>query len=136
MSAVTTWELLPRLTTADVAGLQLDDWGVPDETTGYGISAGDPASRGRMLWLGADRRLASGLWARSPGTVGGTFLSNEIDVLPAGRMAVREDGGTSSEVGAGEHAMWPQGWTGDREVHESVRKAFVMWSPEPLPLPG
>lgn len=135
MSAVTPWELLPRLTTADVAGLDLDDWGVPDEATGYRILAGNPAIRGKVLWIAGDRRMASGLWECSPGTVGGAFLFNEIDVLLNGRMTVHEEGGTTVEVGAGSHAMWPQGWTGDWEVHETVRKAFVMWSQDPLPLP-
>ena len=80
MSAVTPWELLPRLTTADVAGLDLDDWGVPDEATGYRILAGNPAIRGKVLWIAGDRRMASGLWECSPGTVGGAFPVKELDV--------------------------------------------------------
>jgi uncharacterized cupin superfamily protein len=130
-------ELLPRLTTADVAGLALDRWEVPEEdATGYRVVAGSPRIGGKVLWITADRRLATGLWECTPGTVGGTFLFNEVDVVLGGRMTVHASDGTSLDVAAGDHAMWPQGWTGDWEVHETLRKAFVMWSQDPLPLPA
>ena len=136
MTTVAPWELLPRLTTRGVAAMELDDWGVPDEAaTGYRIVSGSPGIRGRVLWVAADRRSATGLWECSPGIVGGTFLFNEVDVFLTGRMTVRDADGTSFEVAAGDHAMWPERWSGDWEVHETVRKAFVMWSREPLPLP-
>ena len=88
-----------------------------------------------MLWVAADRRRATGLWECTPGTVGGTFLFNEVDVILSGRMTVHDADGTSFEVAAGDHAMWPEGWTGEWEVHETLRKSFVMWSRDPLPLP-
>ncbi len=133
---VTPWELLPRLATTGVAEIDLDRWDVPDEdATGYRIVAGEPAISGKVLWIAADHRFASGLWECSPGTVGGTFLFNEVDVILAGRMTVQGEDGMTFAVGAGDHAMWPQGWTGNWEVHDTLRKAFVMWSQEPLPLP-
>jgi uncharacterized cupin superfamily protein len=136
VTTAASWELLPRLTTRGVAAVELDDWGVPDEeSTGYRIVSGSPAVRGRVLWVATDRRSASGLWECSPGTVGGTFLFNEVDVFLAGRMTVHEANGASFDVTVGDHAMWPEGWSGDWEIHETVRKAFVMWAREPLPLP-
>jgi uncharacterized cupin superfamily protein len=137
MTALASWELLPRLTTPGVATIELDDWGVPDlAETGYGIVSGSPSIRGKVLWVAADRRSASGLWECTPGIVGGTYLFNEVDVFLTGRMTVHERDGATFEVGAGDHATWPERWSGDWEVHETLRKAFVMWSRDPLPLPG
>ena len=52
--------------------------------------------------------------------------------LVAGRMTVTPDGGESSEIGVGDMAVFPKGWTGTWDIHETVRKVYSIFSPPQL----
>jgi uncharacterized cupin superfamily protein len=39
-------------------------------------------------------------------------------------MTVTPDGGEPCEIGAGDVAVFPVGWTGTWEIHETVRRLF------------
>jgi uncharacterized protein len=45
----------------------------------------------------------------------------------AGRMTVTPDGGEPLEISAGDTAFFPRGWAGTWEIHETIRKVFVIF---------
>ena len=47
--------------------------------------------------------------------------------LVAGRMTVIPDGGEAAEIGVGDMAVFPKGWTGTWELHETVRKVYSIF---------
>ena len=47
--------------------------------------------------------------------------------LVAGRMTVTPDGGEASELSAGDMAVFPRGWTGTWDIHETVRKVYAIF---------
>jgi len=56
------------------------------------------------------------------------------DVLIAGeRIAAvgpnlqAPDGGESAEIGPGDTAVFPRGWTGTWQIHETIRKLYVLF---------
>jgi uncharacterized cupin superfamily protein len=53
--------------------------------------------------------------------------TNEVIYLVAGRMTVTPDGGKSKEIGVGDIAVFPLGWSGTWEIHETVRKVYSIF---------
>jgi hypothetical protein len=53
--------------------------------------------------------------------------THEVIHLIAGRMTCTVDGGESTEVIAGDVAIFPKGWSGDWEIHEKVRKVYAIF---------
>jgi len=47
--------------------------------------------------------------------------------IPAGRMTVTRDGGQPTEIGAGDVAVFPRGWAGPWQIHETIRKVYVIF---------
>ena len=42
-------------------------------------------------------------------------------------MTVQTDGGPAVEIGAGDVAVFPSGWTGTWTIHETVRKVYAIF---------
>jgi uncharacterized cupin superfamily protein len=40
---------------------------------------------------------------------------------------VTPDGGEASVIGAGDMAVFPKGWTGTWDIHETVRKVYSIF---------
>lgn len=76
-----------------------------------------------------DSRILSGVWEADPGLSRWEFLERgeAIHVLE-GRMVVTEDGGEPVSVEAGTSAIFPIGWQGTWEIHERIRKFFVIFT--------
>jgi hypothetical protein len=45
----------------------------------------------------------------------------------SGRMTVTADGGEPFEIGPGDTAVFPLGWTGTWQIHETIRKLYVIF---------
>jgi uncharacterized protein len=45
----------------------------------------------------------------------------------SGALTVTADGGSSVALGAGDCAMFPRGWRGTWDLHETVRKVYVVF---------
>ena len=45
----------------------------------------------------------------------------------AGRMTVTPAGGQPTEIGGGDIAVFPRGWTGTWQIHETIRKVYVLF---------
>ena len=58
---------------------------------------------------------------------GGSWRRNEVIYLVAGRMTVTPDGGDAAEIGVGDMAVFPKGWNGTWDIHETVRKVYFIF---------
>jgi len=98
----------------------LEDWGPLEEATG------DPMStRGVELW--ADGDASAGIWECTPGPSRWTLATHEVIQVVAGRMTVTPDGGEPAEIGPGTMAVFPRGWTGSWQIHETLRKVYSIF---------
>ena len=104
----------------DVATAELEDWGPLEEATGPEMTA-----RGVDLWV--DGPLSGGIWECTPGPSYWTQDEHEVIHLVAGRMTVTPDGGEPTELGAGDMAVFPKGWSGTWDIHETVRKVYAIF---------
>ena len=99
---------------------ELEDWGPLEEATGHSM-----ATHGVELW--AQGTASAGIWQCEPGPSHWVLDINEVIYLVAGRMTVTPDGGESKEIGVGDIAVFPLGWSGTWEIHETVRKIYSMF---------
>jgi uncharacterized cupin superfamily protein len=113
-SAMTT----PYLSAA--ADAELEDWGPLEEATGVPM-----ATYGVELW--ADGDASGGVWECEPGPSRWVLETNEVIHLVRGRMTVTPDGGSPTEIGPGDVAVFPKGWTGTWDIHETVRKVYAIF---------
>ncbi|HVA20493.1 MAG TPA: cupin domain-containing protein [Candidatus Micrarchaeia archaeon] len=99
----------------------LEDWGPLAEATGAPMQ-----TSGTTLWSDGSGS-ESGVWECSPGPSRWSLETNEFVHILAGRMTVTPDGGVPIEVGAGSTAVFPKGWTGTWDIHERIRKLYVIF---------
>ena len=104
----------------DVATAELEDWGPLEEATGPEMT-----TRGVDLWV--DGPLSGGIWECTPGPSYWVQDEHEVIHLVAGRMTVTRDGGEPTELGAGDMAVFPKGWSGTWDIHETVRKVYAIF---------
>jgi len=109
----------PFLAAAALAG-DLEDWGPLAEATGAPMQAS-----GITLWSDGDQEL--GVWECTPGPSYWTLESSEAVHILSGRMTVTPDGGAPREIGAGDVAVFPRGWRGAWQIHEKIRKLYVLY---------
>jgi uncharacterized cupin superfamily protein len=109
---------------AGAADAELEDWGPLDEATGEPM-----ATHGLEVWVDNQDGKASsaGIWQCAPGPSHWTLETNEVIYLVAGRMTVTPDGGEPAEIRAGDVAVFPLGWTGTWDIHETVRKVYSIF---------
>lgn len=104
----------------NAADAELEDWGPLDEATGAPM-----ATSGLEVWVDGDS--SAGIWQCAPGPSRWTLETNEVIYLVAGRMTVTPDGGEAAEIGVGDVAVFPKGWTGTWDIHETVRKVYSIF---------
>ncbi|MDA8312899.1 MAG: cupin domain-containing protein [Actinomycetota bacterium] len=99
----------------------LEDWGPLEEATGP-----EMRTAGLYLWQGGDGA-ESGIWECTPGPSRWTLETNEFVHVLTGSMTVTADGGAPVHIGPGDTALFPRGWTGTWEIHETLRKLYVIF---------
>ena len=114
--------MTPALTALlpSAADAELEDWGPLPEATGHPM-----AVHGVELWVDGDA--SAGIWQCTPGPVlvaprrerGHLRAVGAHDGHPGRREAGR--------VGAGDIAVFPLGWTGTWDIHETVRKVYAVF---------
>ena len=114
MNTITT-EIL-----ANAADVELEDWGPLEEATG------DPmATHGLEMWVDGDKsagHLAVHAWTFVLGPGG------ERGHLPLVRSDDGDPGrGEPADVGTGDIAVYPTGWKGTWDIHETVRKVYSIF---------
>lgn len=101
---------------------KLEDWGPLEEATGPVMN-----TSGVTMWKN-EAGAEAGIWECTPGPSRWTFDDeNEFIHIVSGRMTVTPDGGEPLEIGPGNTAVFPAGWTGTWEIHATVRKLYVFY---------
>jgi uncharacterized cupin superfamily protein len=80
----------------------------------------------RLLWTDEAGRVA-GVWECTPGT----FTSSktglaEISQILSGRATVTSSDGSVTELSPGVLLVLPDGWAGSWQIHQTLRKSFVI----------
>lgn len=107
---------------ADVAMRKdLEDWGPLEEATGTEMQAS-----GLTLWSNEDGA-ETGIWECTPGPSRWKLETNELVYVLKGSMTVTADGGEPIEVAPGQVLMFPKGWAGTWDIHETLRKVYAIF---------
>ena len=99
---------------------ELEDWGLLEEAT-----ANPMATHGLEMWVDGEK--SAGIWQCTPGPSYWVQDGNEVIYVLSGRMTVTPDGGEATDVGAGDIAVFPTGWKGTWDIHETVRKVYSIF---------
>ena len=78
---------------------------------------------GTTLWSGEGAQ-ETGVWECTPGPSRWSLADNEFVHILSGRMTVTPDGGEPAEIGPGDTAVFPRGWAGTWQIHETIRKLY------------
>jgi uncharacterized protein len=105
---------------ASAASAELEDWGLLEEATGEPMQ-----TAGRYLWQGDGQEI--GVWECTAGPSYWKLEENEFVQILSGRMTVTPDGGEPLEISAGDAAFFAEGWAGTWDIHETIRKVFVIF---------
>jgi uncharacterized cupin superfamily protein len=103
-------------------GAELEDWGALEEAT-------DPdfpmQTSGLELWKDGDSEV--GIWECTAGPSYWTLETHEEIYVIAGSMTVTREGEQPLEVKAGDAVVFPKGWAGTWQIHETLRKLYVIF---------
>ena len=81
----------------------------------------------RVLWQAEGGRIDTGLWEATAGTFTATRDGyTEICTLLSGRVTITGEGEEPVTYGPGDIIVMPSGWSGEWEVHETVRKHYTV----------
>jgi hypothetical protein len=105
---------------SDAIAAELEGWGPLEEATSPQMS-----TSGLEVWVDGDQ--SGGIWQCTPGPSHWTLETHEVIHLVAGRMTVTPDGGEPTELSAGDMAVFPRGWSGTWDIHETVRKVYAIF---------
>ena len=105
---------------ASAATAELEDWGPLAEATSEEMH-----TSGLTLWQDGEQEV--GVWECTPGPSYWKLETHEFVHIVAGRMTVTPDGGEPIDVSAGGTAVFPRGWTGSWQIHETLRKVYVIF---------
>jgi uncharacterized cupin superfamily protein len=109
---------------AAAAAAELEDWGPLEEATAIGT----PMSvRGLTIWSADDSGAEAGIWECTAGPSYWVQEENEVIYVLSGSLTVTPDGGKPVTLGPGDVAVFPRGWRGPWELHETVRKVYVVF---------
>ncbi|MGH9297580.1 MAG: cupin domain-containing protein [Acidimicrobiales bacterium] len=100
---------------------ELEDWGPLGEATG-----GEMTTSGVTLWEDGSGS-ETGIWECTEGPSRWSLETNEFVHVLSGRMTVTEDGGSPTEIAPGDTVLFPRGWSGTWEIHERLRKLYVIF---------
>jgi uncharacterized protein len=118
----------PAFRAAELTDDDLEDWGPLAPPLATALD-GPMATHGLDLWNADDESVATGTWQCGPGRSRWDFTDNgELVHVLSGRMTCRHDDGAEVELSAGSTAVFPKGWAGTWEVHETLRKVYVIFS--------
>ena len=133
-------DALPVIDTAFLAAAavaDLEDWGPLEEATSADVPM---AVRGLTIWSAPDDSDASdasdasgassaeaGIWECTAGPSYWVQEENEVIYVLSGTLTVTPDGGKPTTLGPGDVAVFPRGWRGPWELHETVRKVYVLF---------
>ena len=99
---------------------------LPPATARAGATAGDPHESAVVLVK--DGAIEIGIWECSPGVFPGARVGyNELMGVVQGAGTITTDGGEPVALGDGLVFPTLDGWRGEWNVTETVRKVYVIW---------
>jgi uncharacterized protein len=125
MSSATEVPFIDTTVLSAAATAELEDWGPLEEAT----SEDTPMqTHGLTIWTGPeDSGQSTGIWQCTAGPSYWVQEENEFIYILSGSLTVTPDGGKPATFGAGDCAMFPRGWRGTWDLHETVRKVYVLF---------
>ena len=99
----------------------LNDWGQQPDCEG------EPSqSSGILLYKNQNASLETGLWRCTPGTWRLSIPRDEFCHFTSGKATYRSDQGQVIQVGAESCVLFPAGWAGTCEVHETLQNVYML----------
>jgi uncharacterized cupin superfamily protein len=98
------------------------------------ILDGRPTAKGAVLMQSADKLVSSGLWSCTAGRFRWEFSWDEFVHVLEGEVTIKEYGGATHTLRAGDFAHFPRGLKTEWHVPNYVRKVFTLRTPEPFVL--
>ena len=126
MSSATEVPFIDTTVLAAATTAELEDWGPLEEAT----SEDRPMqTHGLTLWSSGDGQAAAeaGVWQCTAGPSYWVQEENEFVHILSGSLTVTPDGGSPRKLGPGDAAVFPRGWRGTWDLHETVRKVYVVF---------
>ena len=109
---------------AAAATAELEDWGPLEEATSDDVPM---QTHGLTMWTGTDGSQDAGVWQCTAGPSYWVQEENEFVHILSGSLTVTPDGGSPRKLGPGDTAVFPRGWRGRWDLHETVRKVYVLF---------
>jgi uncharacterized cupin superfamily protein len=125
MSSATEVPFIDTTVLAAAATAELEDWGPLEEATSAEVPM---QTHGLTMWTGPeDSGQETGIWQCTAGPSYWVQEENEFIYILSGSLTVTPDGGKPATFGAGDSAMFPRGWRGTWDLHETVRKVYAIF---------
>ena len=125
MSSATEIPFIDTTVLAAAATAELEDWGPLEEATSDEVPM---QTHGLTMWTGPEGSgQSTGIWQCTAGPSYWVQEENEFIYLLSGSLTVTPDGGKPATFGAGDCAMFPRGWRGTWDLHETVRKVYAIF---------
>jgi uncharacterized protein len=125
MSSATEVPFIDTTVLSAAATAELEDWGPLEEATSDEVPM---QTHGLTMWTGPeDSGQSTGIWQCTAGPSYWVQEENEFIYILSGSLTVTPDGGKPATFGAGDSAMFPRGWRGTWDLHETVRKVYVLF---------
>jgi uncharacterized protein len=125
MSSATEVPFIDTTVLSAAATAELEDWGLLEEASSDEVPM---QVHGLTMWTGPEGSgQETGIWQCTAGPSYWVQEENEFIYLLSGSLTVTPDGGKPATFGAGDSAMFPRGWRGTWDLHETVRKVYVVF---------
>jgi uncharacterized protein len=125
MSSATEVPFIDTTVLSAAATAELEDWGPLEEATSEEVPM---QTHGLTIWTGPeDSGQSTGIWQCTAGPSYWVQEENEFIYILSGSLTVTPDGGKPATFGAGDCAMFPRGWRGTWDLHETVRKVYAIF---------
>jgi uncharacterized protein len=125
MSSATEVPFIDTTVLSAAATAELEDWGPLEEATSEEVPM---QTHGLTMWTGPeDSGQETGIWQCTAGPSYWVQEENEFIYILSGSLTVTPDGGKPVTFGAGDSAMFPRGWRGTWDLHETVRKVYAIF---------
>ena len=107
---------------ASPSTLELGPWAIRSNATTPGLQEAE-----REAYVDDANGLEVGVWEGTPGEFPARRDGySEICQILGGRATLHPDGAEPIELSAGDPIIMPTGWTGRWELHEPLRKLYVI----------
>ena len=125
MSSATEVPFIDTTVLSAAATAELEDWGLLEEASSDEVPM---QVHGLTMWTGPEGSgQETGIWQCTAGPSYWVQEENEFIYILSGSLTVTPDGGKPATFGAGDSAMFPRGWRGTWDLHETVRKVYVVF---------